>query len=86
MDALRDLKHAVALLRRERSFTAAALLRPLPYPAANRLVRIYEEHPGAPRPPGVPETSNITLNAWTPRLRTPEDIALLRTRVHRIVS
>src|SRR4051812_19485112 len=87
MDAIaRDLKYAWTVLRRERGFTAAAilalalgigattavfsvvygvLLRPLPYPDADRLVRIYEEHPGAPRPPGEPETSNITLNAWS---------------------
>jgi len=49
--------------------------------------QIYEEHPGAPRPPGEPETSNITLNPWTPRLQTLGGYrALSRARVHRIVS
>src|SRR3954466_480032 len=97
MDAItQDFKYARTVLRRERGFTAAAilalalgigattavfsvvygvLLRPLPYPDADRLVPIYEEHPGAPRPPGEPETSNITLNAWGARLRSLEPIA-----------
>jgi hypothetical protein len=29
----------------------------------------------APEPPGERETSNVTLNAWTPRLQTLEDVA-----------
>ena len=97
MDAIcKDVKYAVAMLRREWGFTVAAilalalgigattavfsvvygvLLRPLPFPESDRLVRIYEEHPGAPRPPGDLETSNTTLNAWASRLRSLENIA-----------
>jgi hypothetical protein len=29
----------------------------------------------APKPPGERETRNVTLNAWTPRLQTLEDVA-----------
>jgi putative ABC transport system permease protein len=97
MDAwLEDVRYAAAVLRRERAFTAAAvlalalgigattavfsviygvLLRPLPYPEPERLVRIYEEHPGAPKPPGDPEASSTTLNAWQGRLQSLEAIA-----------
>jgi hypothetical protein len=36
---------------------------------------VYEEHPGAPKPPGEPEASSTTLNAWQGRLQTLEAIA-----------
>jgi predicted permease len=51
------------------------LLRPLPFPEPDRLVRVYEEHPGAPKPPGDREISSTTLKAWQPRLRTLDDLA-----------
>src|SRR6476646_11611683 len=51
------------------------LLRPLPYPEPERLVRVYEEHPGAPKPPGEPEASSTTLNAWQGRVQALEAIA-----------
>lgn len=51
------------------------LLRPLPYPEPDRLVRIYEEHPGAPKPPGDPQMTNTTLNAWSAKLAALEAIA-----------
>jgi len=93
---LRDVRHASAVLRRERGFSAAALLaltlgigattavfsvfygillRPLPFAGPDRLVRVYEEHPGAPTPPGDREISSTTLNAWQPRLQALEDVA-----------
>jgi predicted permease len=57
------------------SVTYGVLLRPLPYPEPERLVLIYEEHPGAPTPPGDREASSTTLNAWQGRLQTLEAIA-----------
>jgi ABC-type lipoprotein release transport system permease subunit len=65
---IQDLLYALRLFRRDRAFSAAALLtiaigigastavfsivynvlvRPLPYPNADRLVRVWEENPGA---------------------------------------
>ena len=78
---LRDIRYALTMMRRNRSFTAAALLtlalgigattavfsvvygvllKPLPYPEAERLVRISEEHPGAISPLREPVLSNLT--------------------------
>src|SRR5436190_20526818 len=57
------------------SVVYGVLLRPLPYPDSDRLVRLYEEHPGAPRPPGEPPLSNTTMYAWRDRLQTLEGLA-----------
>lgn len=46
------------------------LLRPLPFPASDRIVRIWEAHPGAPVTFQRHWLSNITLDAWTPRATT----------------
>jgi len=51
------------------------LIRPLPYPDADRLVRVYEEHPGAPRPPGEPPMANATMYAWRGGTGTLEGLA-----------
>jgi len=37
---------------------------PLPYPTADRLVRLSEEHPGAASPLRQPMLSNLTYHAW----------------------
>ena len=57
------------------SVAYAVLIRPLPYPEPGRLVALYEEHPGAPKPPGEPEISNTTMYAWRQRLTTLEAVA-----------
>src|SRR5580765_2896903 len=83
---LKDIRYAVAMMRRNKSFTAAGLLtlalgigattavfsvvygvllRPLPYPAAERLVRLSEEHPGGNSPLRAPMLSNLTFHAWS---------------------
>src|SRR4249919_247844 len=83
---LKDIRYAVAMMRRNKSFTTAGLLtlalgigattavfsvvygvllRPLPYPGADRLVRLSEEHPGAVSPLRGPMLSNLTYYAWS---------------------
>jgi predicted permease len=53
------------------SVVHGVLLRPLPYPAAERLVRVWEEHPGgAGAILGHRWISNRTYYAWTGHART----------------
>ena len=52
------------------SVVYGVLLRPLPYPNADRLVRVWEEHPGGTAIAGSRWISNRTYYAWTERPRT----------------
>ncbi len=49
------------------SVVDGVLLRPLPYPEPHRIVRLWEEHPGAPVTFQQHWLSNVTLDAWQPR-------------------
>ncbi|MEO8679213.1 MAG: ABC transporter permease [Vicinamibacterales bacterium] len=57
------------------SVVYGVLLRPLPYPQPEELVRIYEEHPGGSSPLGMNWISDITVNAWRPGMRTLSHLA-----------
>jgi predicted permease len=57
------------------SFVSGVLLRPLPYPGAERLVRLSEEHPGATAAMRAAWLSNLTYHAWSEAPRTLEGIA-----------
>jgi putative ABC transport system permease protein len=46
------------------------LLRPLPYPGSDRLVRVWEEHPGGSSPAGNRWLSRSTYAGWRDRTRT----------------
>ena len=59
------------------SVVYGVLLRPLPYPAADRLVRLSEEHPGAVSPLRAPMLSNLTYYAWSAAPRTIDQFAAL---------
>jgi putative ABC transport system permease protein len=52
------------------SVVYGVLLRPLPYPSAERLVRVWEEHPGGTTMGGERWISNRTYWAWSERPRT----------------
>jgi predicted permease len=55
------------------------LLRPLPYPDPDRLVRVWEEHPGGTALLGNRWLSNLTQTAWTRRPQTIENIGAFAT-------
>jgi putative ABC transport system permease protein len=57
------------------SIVYGVLLRPLPYPAADRLVRLSEEHPGAVSPLRAAMLSNLTYYAWSAAPRTIDQFA-----------
>jgi predicted permease len=57
------------------SMVYGVLLRPLPYPQSERLMRISEEHPGGAAMVRFPMLSNVTYLAWANRSRTVEDLA-----------
>src|SRR5712672_491529 len=66
------------------SVVYGVLLRPLPYPAADRLVRLSEEHPGAVSPLRAPMLSNLTYYAWSASPRTIGQFAGYRSSAYTI--
>ena len=62
------------------SLVYGVLWRPLPYPQADRIVRLSEVHPGGVSP--LPEAliSNITYDAWERNARTIELMAAYNSR------
>jgi putative ABC transport system permease protein len=62
------------------------LLRPLPYPDANRIVILSEEHPGGTAIIAVPRLSNLTFDAWRPHTHTIEGLSAYSTQTFTIVN
>ena len=56
------------------------LLRPLPYPDSDRIVQLWEEHPGAPPSPSYPPVANTTFYAWRTQLRSLDALGLFGQR------
>ena len=50
------------------------LLKPLPYPNPERLVRLWEEHPGGTTAAGQRWLSHLTYYAWLDRATTLDDM------------
>src|SRR5437868_9456812 len=68
------------------SVVYGVLLRPLPYPGADRLVRLSEEHPGAASPLRAPMLSNLTYYAWSAAPRTVEQFAGYRSSAYTVTN
>ncbi|MCH9647093.1 MAG: ABC transporter permease [Deltaproteobacteria bacterium] len=64
------------------SVAYGVLLRPLPYPDAERLVRLSEVHPGASSALGFPLLSSFTLHPWQEQTSTLEGVAAYSTHNH----
>jgi hypothetical protein len=61
------------------SVVYGVLLRPLPYPESDRLVRLSEVHPGATAALGWARLSNLTFHAWSESARTIDSMAAARS-------
>src|SRR5262245_1290761 len=61
------------------SVVYGALLKPLPYPAAERFVRVWEDHPGGATITGDRWISNRTFYAWTAGAKTIDVLGGYRT-------
>jgi putative ABC transport system permease protein len=61
------------------SIVYGVLLRPLPYRAGDRLLRLWEEHPGGVSPAGNRWLSNHTYFAWVTQARTLDGIGSYAT-------
>src|SRR5687767_9680277 len=68
------------------SFVYGVLLRPLPYPDAERLVRLSEFHPGATQAMRASWLSNLTYHAWSEGPRTIDGIAAYSGRLYTLVG
>lgn len=67
------------------SVVYGVLLRPLPYPEADRLVYLSERHPGGTMASGTaPLLSNLTYHAWNGQSRTISTIGTYGTRTHSV--
>ena len=62
------------------------LVRPLPYPDAERLVRLWEVHPGAQAPMPGAKVSGPTFRAWSASADTIEDLAAFGGRDYTITE
>src|SRR5689334_8263767 len=62
------------------------LLRSLPYPEPDRLVRISEYHPGGQPTLAQPALLNLTFEAWTGHSRTLEDFGPYSERAYAVLG
>ncbi|MPZ17627.1 MAG: FtsX-like permease family protein [Luteitalea sp.] len=62
------------------------LLRPLPYPEADRLVRLWEVHPGGRAPVDLPLLSNLTYHTWSRSSATLQSIGAFDVSTYTVAN
>lgn len=68
------------------SVVYGVLLRPLPYPEPDRLVRLWEVHPGGRAPIPRPALSGPTYRAWSRSSASLREIAAFRVADYTVTS
>ncbi len=68
------------------SVVNAVLLRPLPYPGAERLLRVAEQRPGLRSPRGGSFMTNETFHAWRESSQTLEGLAAYGSRSYTLTG
>src|SRR5438128_3845613 len=68
------------------SVVYSVLLRPLPYPKPEHLVRMWEVHPGGQAPIPGPELSGPTYRAWSRSSASLQDIGAFRGSDYTVMS
>jgi putative ABC transport system permease protein len=67
------------------SVVYGVLLRPLPYPGTERIVRLSEEHPGGTAIVREPALSNLTLDAWRAGAQTVEAFSTYSSQAYTVM-
>src|SRR5690242_10732155 len=84
--AIGPRRPAIAATADGLSLIDVTLLRSLPYPEPDRLVRISEYHPGGQPTLAQPALLNLTFEAWTGHSRTLEDFGPYSERAYAVLG
>lgn len=78
--AILTLALGIAIATTMMSVAYGVLIKPLPYPESERIVQLWEEHPGVPASQAYPPLPNTTFYAWRTHLQSLEQLGLFGPR------